>query len=282
MSSFNKIRICPNKLTDIEYSSECLPYYDATWSSEHDDWLLSTAHLPIFVVPNEVIVNEETYLDFDKEGIQSIIPKTISLEKRLELSKKMFWIALGLDEFEKFINDTTSLEQETYICIDGVNGNSRKLLGLCKTAKRKLGSDLILMTGNISDPCIYEEYAKVGIDYVRVGHRANDVLGNLSFSKLSEFRYRRKQVAEESDCSVTRYRSIPKIIYDDECDSISDIIKALAICADYVMCEKIPYEKHELHNWVSEFVDKMAFTMSYCDAKTLDQFVGIVNYCYIE
>ena len=282
MSSFDKIRISPNRLTDIEYNSECLPYYDATWSNEHNDWLLSTAHLPIFVVPNELITNEETYLDFDKEGIQSIIPKTVSLEKRLELSKKMFWIALGLDEFEKFINDTASLEQETYICIDGVNGNSRKLLGLCKTAKRKLGSNLILMTGNISDSYIYEEYAKVGIDYVRIGHRANDVFGNLNPSKLSEFRYRQKRIAEESGCSIIRYRSVPKIVYDDECDSISDIIKALAICADYVIYEKIPYEKHELHDWVSGFVDKMTSTMSYCDAKTLDQFIGKVNYCYSE
>lgn len=245
MGSLDKYKIIPAVITEIEHRSECVPYYDAFWNTEADAWSLSGATLPIFTAPMACVVDDKNYLEFDKNGIIPIIPRTISLDKRLELAKHMVWIALGLSEFSEFVENNNSLSQETYICVDMANGHMKKLIDTCAKAKEKFGDKLILMTGNIANPETYYEYAKAGIDYVRcsIGSGGACLTAKLtgieyiSFGELiSEIVYHKMEIKDDDS---GQYKSIPKIIADGGLSSIRDIIIALALGADYVMCGKI-------------------------------------------
>lgn len=244
MSEYSRIKIIPATVSDIEHRSECLPYYDAFWSTDADAWCLAGAHLPIFTAPMASIVNDKNYLDFDRNSINTIIPRTVSYERRLEIAKQLIWIAVGLDEFRKFIDEHDSLEDEYRICVDVANGHMKKLIDMCAEAKNKFGENLILMTGNIANPNTYLEYAKAGIDYIRLGIGTGSVcattdLTGIHFDPIElilSCRNRKFYVENNIKNFDGIYKSIPKIVADGGVDSISDIIKALAIGADYVMC----------------------------------------------
>ena len=340
MSKFDELNITPAVVSDIEHRSECLPYYDAFWSEDSAAWCLAGAYLPIFTAPMSCVVSDKNYLKFDKEGIIPMIPRTIPLDTRLEIAERMsVWIAVGMEEFEKIISTFESFPSEMYICVDIANGHMKKLLDLCKIAKHKYDDNLILMAGNIANPKTYLEYAKAGVDYIRccVGSggacATNDITG-IGYNPVDLLTtcldYKRIVAKADPVC----FKSIPKVVLDGGCSSIRDIIIALALGADYVMCGKIfakaeeaageiidqkietPYSmttsvrgrmyygmsteraqremgnkviKHSegkemfvpieytLHDWVSQFVAGISSTMSYCNTKTLDEFIGKVE-----
>lgn len=331
MSEYSRIKIIPAVISDIEHRSECLPYYDAFWSDDADAWCLAGAHLPIFTAPMSSVVNDKNYLDFDRNSINTIIPRNISYERRLEIAKQLIWIAVGLDEFRKFIDEHDSLEDEYRICVDIANGHMKKLIEMCAEAKNKFGDNLILMTGNIANPETYLLYADAGIDYVRLGIGTGNVCATTDLTGIHydpielirECLTYRDEVIHEKEIP---YKSVPKIVADGGIDSISDIIKALAVGADYVMCGKlfaaceeacgeIKYvlkdkfrnyygmstekAQKEMGNtkiklsegkekWIEvnntlpefekQFVAAISSTMSYCGKRTLQQFIGNVEY----
>ncbi len=263
LNNFDTINITPATISRIEHRFECTPYYNAFWSTDADAWCLSGAHLPIFTAPMSCVVNDKNYLEFDKEGVIPIIPRTVSLAKRMELAKNLNWIALSLEEFQNFIETTETLENEMNVCIDVANGHMKMLLDICKEAKRKFSNMLTIMTGNIANFETYREYAKVGVDYVRVqigsggacltnnitgiGYQNVDFLCNLNYTKTC--------VANEFHSSLAgRYKSVPFVVYDGGCDSIRDIIIALALGCDYVMCGKLFAKCKEA---AGEIVDKI-------------------------
>lgn len=244
MGSLDNYKIIPAVITNIEHRSECVPYYNAFWSRESDAWSLAGATLPIFTAPMACVVNDKNYLEFYKEGIIPIIPRTVDLKTRLELSKQMVWVALGLSEFSEFIENNKSLSQETYICVDMANGHMKKLIDTCAKAKEKFGDNLILMTGNIANPDTYLEYAKAGIDFVRCSIGSGGAcltakltgIEYLSLGELIKTVYDYKLYVQHN---LSEFKSVPKIIADGGLSSIRDIIIALALGADYVMCGKI-------------------------------------------
>ena len=360
LTNFDEIQLIPSITTNIEHRSECSPYYNAIWSKEKFDWNLDSAHLPLFTAPMSCVVNDKNYLEFSKNKITPIIPRTVPYDIRIKLASEQFWIAMGLEEFECFAINTDTLTSETFICIDIANGHMKKLLELCKFAKHKFDNKLILMAGNIAEPLAYDEYAKAGIDYVRImigsgnGCATNDLtgIGRNALYMLRETRYRQEYVAKSYDSyPLGKYRSVPYIVYDGGCNSIRDIIVALAIGADYVMCGKIFAQSQEaageiiekavkninniftpasenrlariveikdyvfkpgrmyygmsteraqkemgkteikhsegkeywipieytLSEWTSQFVAAIRSTMSYCNAKVLNEFIGKIR-----
>ena len=243
MSSLDNYEIIPAVKSEIRHRSECVPYYDAFFSTDCDDWCLAGAYLPIFVAPMSSVIDDKNYLKFDEFGLNPIIPRTISLTRRLEIAKQMIWVALGLDEFKAFVATHGYLEQETYICVDVANGHMQDLIDTCAKAKDKLGENLILMTGNIANPDTYYEYAKAGIDYVRCSIGTGSVcstsyLSGIHYSadKLIKALVNKKFYVNENR---SNYKSAPKIVMDGGIDSIRQIIIALAMGADYVMCGRI-------------------------------------------
>ena len=356
MSSFNNYYIEPAIVTEVEHRIECIPYYNAFYSEEQGGWCLGGAHLPIFVAPMACIIDENNYLKFDSEGLNPIIPRTVDFQKRLEIMKQMIWIAVGLDEFDWIINNYDRFDTDVYICVDIANGHMTKLLNKCRIAKKKFGQNLNLMAGNIANPTTYFEYAKAGIDYVRCGIGDGQACATADLTGISQDTPRfikslhwYKNSVEKDFINNDNYLSVPKIIWDGGISSIRDIVIALALGADYVMCGKIfakceeacgeiidklmPVKREEICNtcipkklnitnvlewthgrmyygmstqraqkemgnkqlkssegyeywipieyklsdWVKQFVDAIASTMSYCNCTQLGQFIGKVN-----
>ena len=243
MSSLDNYEIIPAIVTHIRHRSECIPYYDAFYSDEQGGWCLGGAHLPIFVAPMASVVDDKNYLKFDSVGLNVVIPRTVPLHRRLEILKEMIWVAMGLDEFKAFCAENDKLTQEVYICVDVANGHMQELVDVCADAKTKFGSNLILMTGNVANPHTYFEYAKAGIDYIRCGIGGGSVCSTAYLSGIhcSADQLLAMMVLDRDEVvrNLGDYKSVPKIVMDGGINSIRQIIIALAMGADYVMCGQI-------------------------------------------
>lgn len=233
--SFNDVCLIPAVVSDIEHRSECSPYLD-------------DGMLPLFTAPMSSVINQYNWKIFKNNKINTIIPRSVKLDERLNLMKQTF-IAVSLSEFESFIDSEYRPTRTIYICVDIANGHMKKLLDLCEKAKEKWGDLIQIMAGNIANPDAYLEYAKTGIDYVRAGigtspvclTSANNGIHYPMVSLLQEIT-KRKQVVEawiKSGREENIYQSIPKIVADGGFSNFDQIIKALAIGADYVMLGKI-------------------------------------------
>ena len=235
--SFNDICIVPSEVSDIEHRSECSPYLD-------------NSMLPLFTAPMSSVIDEHNWEIFKENKINTIIPRSVNWETRLDLSDKTF-IAVSLSEFEDLIEFYYPI-RTIYVCVDIANGHMKKLLDLCKQAKEKFGDKIQIMAGNIANPDTYLEYAKAGIDYVRCGigtspvclTSANNGIHYPMVSLLQEIVRNKKYIISciKHDKEVKiepPYKSIPKIVADGGFSNFDQIIKALAIGADYVMLGKI-------------------------------------------
>ena len=235
--SFNDICLIPAVISNIEHRSECSPYLD-------------NGMLPLFTAPMSSVINQDNWEIFKGNKINTIIPRSVDWETRLDLSDKTF-VAVSLSEFERLIDFYHPI-QTIHICVDIANGHMQKLLNLCKQAKEKYGSSLQIMAGNIANPDAYYEYAKVGIDYIRAGvgvspictTSANSGVHYPMVSLLQEMVKHKKYImsCRKHDKYIRiecPYKSVPKIIADGGFSNFDQIIKALAIGADYVMLGKI-------------------------------------------
>lgn len=238
--SLDDICIVPAVVSDINHRIECNPYNEDNM-------------LPLFTAPMSSVIDENNYDVFLNNKINTIIPRHVDINIRKSLMTKTF-VAMGLEEFHLFINESTDIDWEItkYICVDIANGHMRKLLDLCKLAKDKYGGNLVLMAGNIANPATYSEYAKVGIDLIRcsVGNGSACItasnaacfypMGSLlqeinEVKKFVEARIKFDKL-NNLDCE---YKSVPMIIADGGFNSFDRIIKALALGADYVMIGKL-------------------------------------------
>ena len=232
--TFNDICIVPSIISNIEHRRECSPYLD-------------DGMLPLFTAPMSSVINENNWQIFKDNKINTIIPRSVALHTRSSLCMDTF-VAVSLSEFEWIIQHYKPIAT-IYICVDIANGHMKKLLDLCKKAKEIFGDKIQIMAGNIANPDTYLEYAKVGIDYVRAGvgvspictTSANSGVHYPMVSLLQEIT-KRKQVVKawiKSGREENIYQSIPKIVSDGGFNNFDQIIKALAIGADYVMLGKI-------------------------------------------
>lgn len=229
--SLQDITLIPAEISTISSRSECNPHHN-------------NGKLPIFVAPMSQILDENNWETFNKY-VNTIIPRNIPLETRLELSTKTF-VALSLDEFEDRFCHDQELETTHYILIDVANGHMEKLLNACLLAKTFCEDKLVLMAGNVANPETYFEYARAGIDYCRmsIGSGSQCTTANTGIfypmgSLLTKTNIYKESVKAWFNTSDCPYKSIPKIIADGGFNTFGDIIKALALGADYVMCGKI-------------------------------------------
>lgn len=225
--SYKDITIIPAKISEINYRGEVIPYDSA-------------GMLPIFTAPMSCVVNENNYKHFEENGIHSVIPTTVEFITRLVLLAEGQWAAFSLRETELLLlNGLFNKQDFTYhICIDCANGHMRRLLQLCKSIKmyETKTRHIEIMTGNIANPDTYPEYCKAGIDYVRVG------IGSGSACITSTQTGIHYPMASLLD-GINKYKSsyisrkdfYTKIIADGGIRNYSDVIKALALGADYVM-----------------------------------------------
>ena len=220
--TYQDVTIVPGEVSNIEHRSECIP-------------LDENFMLPLFTAPMDTVVNENNYKLFNDEMIYPILPRTVSLDIRIEYSIKNRWAAYSLSEFETIFCDSTSkLDESNGISalIDIANGHMKKLLDLIRASKNIYGNKITLMVGNIANPKTFLRLSEAGADFIRCG--VGSGCGCLSTSNTG-IHMPMASLIDEIATLKQDYNLKAKIIADGGIRNYSDIIKALALGADYVM-----------------------------------------------
>jgi putative N-acetylmannosamine-6-phosphate epimerase len=146
------------------------------------------------------------------------------------------FVSISLDEFESLLNyeDIFSEDEPPQkILVDIANGHMSKLHSLCKKfVELNSYNKHKLMVGNIANPKTFEELSKIGVDYVRVGIGGGS--GCLTSANIG-VHYPMGSLVNECFKIKEQNGYETKIVADGGFKNYDDIIKALALGADYVM-----------------------------------------------
>lgn len=192
--------------------------------------------LPIFTAPMIDVVNDENSEIFIQNKIYSIIPRKneYDVDKIISNNPKQF-ISLGLIDFQKYVLDNDlniTSTNKAYILIDIANGNMVRLFKMISSAKDKYHDNIIIMAGNIANPETYRLLSDAGADFIRLG------IGNGSAcltTEQSAIGYPMASLISDTYAESLKVRKPAKIIADGGIKKYSDVIKSLALGADYVM-----------------------------------------------
>ena len=241
--AYADLTIVPAEISDINSRRRCDVYDE-------------NGNLPIFTAPMMTVVNEYNYDIYKKNKINVIIPRTVRFKKRIELMENEYWVAFSLKEFSGIFGDRSESKirpqkGHTYrICIDMANGHMRSLYDNTVRAKEraeKVGYTLIIMTGNIANPETYEWICKNGnVDYIRcaIGSGATCITASNTGTHypiatlIDECKKIKDEYSDYYYEPGTEYIDVkctPAIVADGGIKNYSDITKALALGADYVM-----------------------------------------------
>ncbi len=210
---WNDITIIPETLSIISSRSEIDIFKDGK--------------LPLFTAPMDTVIDANNIIEFEKNKINICLPRNI---KYSDLKNDNYFYSYGLNEIIELFETNAILPKR--VLIDIANAHMFKLWNISKLIKEKFGSDIELMVGNIANPETYRKYCEIGVDYIRVGigggsactTSANVAVHYPMASLISEC----YQISKEFD-------SPTKIIADGGFKNYSDILKALALGASYVM-----------------------------------------------
>lgn len=228
--SYKDVTILPSIISNIEHRSSCNPYYD-------------NGLLPLFTSPMDTVVGEENFSSFYNESIVPILPRTIDVNKRLKNSTDGKWSAYSLSEFERlFCNGLNVIQSDSILAlIDVANGHMSKILDVSRRAKNLYGDKITIMAGNIANPQTYIQYAEAGIDYCRCGIGGGNCC--ITATQLGIFCPMATLISDIYNIKKFLLsqgkKNLPKIVADGGVRNYDDIIKALALGADYIMCGSI-------------------------------------------
>lgn len=228
--SLRDISIIPSVSTTIRSRGECNPFRQKI-DGDKDE-----RYYPIIASPMDSVVTEEDWTEYWDNKINCIIPRPVPLQTRLELCKKVF-CAFGLEEAKDcFFNTDFNSDEKFYVLIDIANGSMLSEIMLGKQLKQKYCDKIVLMGGNIGNPKTYLLYDMAGFDYLRIGVGSGN--GCLT-STNTGIHYPYASLISDISEMKYRYHSHCKIIADGGMSGYSDIIKSLALGADFVMCGRI-------------------------------------------
>lgn len=227
--TYNDLTIIPSTTSGINSRKECDVYYQ-------------DGYLPIFTAPMSAVVNENNFECFEDVDICPVLPTTVDFEKRLQLLLEGKWCAFSMKEANDLISDTflDSVKTPTYrpssykICIDVANGHMTKLIDLAKDLREFFSENnlkLTIMAGNVANPEVLKFYDGV-IDLARVG-----IGGGSGCTTTSNTGIHYPLASLVSDCRefIQKNNLNVKLIADGGIRNYSDVNKALALGADYVM-----------------------------------------------
>ena len=254
---FDDLLITPKMRTNIASRyDDVIPYY----GESEDLWL------PLITAPMDTVVSLENMATFRGSNINVALPRTIHydllhdmydeplIDSGLPFPEHTF-ISLGLSEMQHIIDHPDDYDYLTgdLFLLDVANGHMQIVYDTAQAFKEAF-PDIKLMVGNIANPETYEWYARSGfVDIVRVGiGNGNACLTtkqtSIGYPKASLIRecYEVKQAlikeyGQQFDSLQYKDRvdTIPKIVADGGIKDYADIIKALALGADYVMAGSI-------------------------------------------
>ncbi len=184
--------------------------------------------LPLIVSPMDTVVDNENYFKFLNKDMVVCLPRG---ESQIN---DVFW-SLSLEDFDLIIYNEIIMEADepVHILVDIANGHIEKLHNLCeKFVKQNKKNIHKLMVGNVANPKTYATLSEIGVDYVRVGIGGGS--GCLT-SANTGIHYPMASLINESFKLKKTNNYKTKIVADGGFKNYDDIIKALALGADYVM-----------------------------------------------
>jgi len=225
------IAIIPTIVSDISSRSECQIF----------EYFSDQKNLPLMASPMDTVVCEKNLSRYINVGIIPCMPRGIYVKDSgpKDYMRHLYFQSFGLAEIEdqleyesKDINDFYTYPN---ILIDIANGHMKRLVNIVKEIKEHY-PNIKIMVGNVAHPLTYKNLAMAGADYVRCSigtgagctTAANVAINYPVGSLISECR----KIKEESLLDA-------KIVADGGTRDYSDIIKALALGADYVMMGSI-------------------------------------------
>lgn len=227
--TYQDLTIIPEKFSSVKSRKDCNVYY-------------SDGFLPIFTAPMSAVVDDKNYDCFEEVDIRPIIPTTVNLNIRTNLFLKGKWCAFSMKEANDFIGDAflDQVKSQTYspssykICVDVANGHMFQLINLCAALKEFFKENnlrLTIMAGNIANPEVLDLYEGI-IDLVRVG-----IGGGSGCTTTSNTGVHYPLASLINDCReyINKNNLSVKLIADGGIRNYSDVNKALALGADYVM-----------------------------------------------
>lgn len=208
---WNDISIVPETISPISSRKEINPLRDGK--------------LPLFTAPMDTVIDSTNSKLFDDCGINICLPRNI---KYSQLKNDKYFYSYGLDEIVELVNSNSELPSK--VLIDVANGHMQKLYDVSKTIKDKYSVEL--MVGNIANPKAYRKYCEIGVDYIRVGIGGGSAC---TTSANVSIHYPMASLINECAKYKSEFENPTKIVADGGFRNFSDIIKALALGADYVM-----------------------------------------------
>ncbi|MCK9421397.1 MAG: IMP dehydrogenase [Bacteroidales bacterium] len=196
-----------------------------------------TNMLPLFTAPMDTVTDLSHRNIFRENHIHSIVPRTETRHFTWDDCTKLNgWVALSLDQFEQLFGTGRALSNsvKVQICIDIANGHMKRLMDLVRKVKDKYHSQLLVMVGNVANPATFFELSAARADYVRVGVGngsgcSTSVHTGIGYP-LASLIY---DIYQEKGAHNGKFA---KVIADGGIKKYADIIKALALGADYIMC----------------------------------------------
>jgi IMP dehydrogenase/GMP reductase len=234
---FNDILITPAITSSIRSRAEINPYY-------------IKGVLPVIVSPMDTVVGLDNWKLYLEEKMPICFPRGIRPPGDLpeqQFSKEdasilscyndMIFFSYSLDETRDLIEwliDNPGSDLSGNVLIDIANGHMQHMVDLVKELRSR--TKMKIMVGNIANPKTYKVLSLAGADYIRVGigfgggclTAMNTGIGYAMASLVLECReLKNKMYLEGENCA--------DIVADGGFREYSDIIKALALGADYVM-----------------------------------------------
>ena len=205
---FNDILLEPAKTSKIKSRSEIDPSYGG--------------FLPLFTAPMDTVVSGDNAAEFILRNINVCLP-------RGEEAYGCF-ISYSLSEIRTaFFRD--KLHAKGKYLIDVANGHMEDLRNFVEVLKKEYPK-MTLMVGNVANPATYVLLSNAGADYIRVGIGNGN--GCLTTQQLG-VGYPMGSLIYDCYVASLNLDKPAKIVADGGMKEYSDIIKALALGADYVM-----------------------------------------------
>ena len=214
---WNDISIVPMPITSVNSRNQVDIYRDGK--------------LPLMVSPMDTVVDKNNYKTFLELGMEVCMSRGEDIWNNKDIND--FFISVSLQEFEEIVKSTEFPPQK--ILVDVANGHMGKLYELSKEYKNKFPNKE-LMIGNIANPESIKYYQEIKVDYIRIG-----IGGGSSCTTSANGGVHYPMASLVSECYDIRERYKEpngfksKLVADGGFRTYSDIIKGLALGADYIM-----------------------------------------------
>jgi IMP dehydrogenase/GMP reductase len=194
-------------------------------------------NLPLMTAPMDTVISEDNYPLFKRESIIPVLPRKQNTE--FDWINDNHFLSYSLTDFQRiFLNQKRKpLEgSRWHVLIDVANGHMSELHSSVREAKIMYGNDMLLMVGNVANPKTFKEYCEIGVDLVRIGIGNG---GGCLTTVQTGIGYPMASLIQEC-FDIKKYGFYDtEIVADGGFKKYSDIIKALALGANYVMLGSI-------------------------------------------